>query len=390
MIRPATIDRGTTERVVFGLPAAQAVAEQAAMIDARRVFVLATGTLARATDEVDTIVAALGDRYAATFTGVGARTPMVDVIEATRAARIARTDLIVTVGGGSVTDAGKIIALGLKAGIEGMDDVAPLLDRYRWSSPRSDAASAPDVPLICVPTTLSGGELNSAGAANDPVLGKLAFGHVAGAPLAIVYDPWIVRHTPDDLWLYTGIRSVDHAVETIASLRSNIYCDAIATTALRLLADGLASCRRDFGDIEARLKCQIGAWQSMVAIRTGVPMGASHALSHGLSGIAGVAHGLNSCVVLSAVQQWNASAVPERLAMVSAALGDPAVPAHILIERLISSLGLPYRLAHIGIGDDPDRMAAIADYALTIPWARTNPRPVEGRAELLEILALAR
>ena len=101
----------TTARVSMGVPAAQAVQDQAARIGARRVFLLVGSTLREQTDEIRRIEAALGEAHAATWSGISPHAPRSDVLAATNAAREANTDLIVTVGGGSVTDAGKIVAV---------------------------------------------------------------------------------------------------------------------------------------------------------------------------------------------------------------------------------------------------------------------------------------
>ena len=64
--------------------------------------------------------------------------------------------------------------------------------------------------------------------------------------------------------------------------------------------------KADPGDLEGRLKCQIGAWQSMISIIGGVPMGASHAIGHILGGTCDVPHGYTSCVMSPYVLAWNA------------------------------------------------------------------------------------
>jgi alcohol dehydrogenase class IV len=141
------------------------------------------------------------------------------------------------------------------------------------------------VRVICIPTTLSGGEFNAlSGVTDEKTLHKQGYQHRLMAPVAVILDPAITVHTPHWLWLSTGVRSVDHAVETLASTRSNPFCDGVADSALRLLAEGLPRAKADPGDLDGRLKCQIGAWQSMIPIVGGVPMGASHAIGHVLGG----------------------------------------------------------------------------------------------------------
>src|SRR6202048_1065062 len=114
------------ESVVFGRPFAEALAQEVDRLEARAVFILASGTLARETDTVDRLRGMLGNRLVGICAKIGAHTPRTDVVAATNAAHEAGADLIVTLGGGSVTDAAKMVALCLGNG--GTDP--PHLDKH--------------------------------------------------------------------------------------------------------------------------------------------------------------------------------------------------------------------------------------------------------------------
>src|SRR3984893_4794884 len=114
------------ESVGFGKPFAEALATEVDRVEARAVFVLASGTLARETDTVDRLLGMLGNRLAGGCAKIGAHTPRTDVVAAANAAREAGADLIVTLGGGSVTDAAKMVALCLGNGVTNPEQ----LDRY--------------------------------------------------------------------------------------------------------------------------------------------------------------------------------------------------------------------------------------------------------------------
>src|SRR6267143_1936369 len=115
------------ESVVFGKPFAEALAQEVDRAEARSVFILASGSLARETDTVDRLRGVLGNRLAGVCAKIGAHTPRTDVVAAANAAREAGADVIVTLGGGSVTDAAKMVALCLGNGIT----EAVQLDNYR-------------------------------------------------------------------------------------------------------------------------------------------------------------------------------------------------------------------------------------------------------------------
>ena len=86
------------ESVIFGKPFADALAHEVDRVEARAVFILASGTLARGTDTVDRLRQKLGNRLAGVCAKIGAHTPRIDVVAAANAAREAGTDLIVTLG----------------------------------------------------------------------------------------------------------------------------------------------------------------------------------------------------------------------------------------------------------------------------------------------------
>jgi alcohol dehydrogenase class IV len=240
------------------------------------VFILAGTTLNRNTDEIRKIEAALGERHAATHDGMRAHSPRGDVLAAAKVARDCDADLVVTVGGGSVTDAGKAIPLCLRHDIAAHGD----FDAYR-NRVNEDGTGfhptfeGPDIRVIAVPTTHSGGEFNSlAGVTDEATRLKQGYEHRRMAHAAVVLDPAITVHTPAWVWLSTGVRAVDHCAETLGSLRSNAFCDGMAESGLRLLAEGLARSKAQPGDLEARLNCQVGAWQSMIPVVGGVALGA--------------------------------------------------------------------------------------------------------------------
>jgi len=111
MIEPGTYRYPRMDRVVFGRPWEEALAEEAERLGAKHIFALASSTLAATLPIADTLRAALGERFAGLFTGIRAHTPRDDVIAAAAKAREAGADLIVPIGGGSVTDAGKMVLL---------------------------------------------------------------------------------------------------------------------------------------------------------------------------------------------------------------------------------------------------------------------------------------
>ena len=229
------------ESVVFGKPFAEALAQEVDRLDARAVFVLASGTLSRETDLVERLRQVLGNRFAGLCAKIGAHTPRIDVVAAANSARESGADLIVTLGGGSVTDAAKMVGLCL-----GNDVTTPeQLDDYRARIAADGTAKRPTVKppavrMIAIPTTLSAGEFSAgAGCTDTERHVKESFSHPQMIPRTVILDPDASVHTPEWLFLSTGIRAVDHAVEDICSVNGQPISEGAAYHALLLLGKGL-------------------------------------------------------------------------------------------------------------------------------------------------------
>src|SRR3979411_1234178 len=108
---------------VFGRRAAEAVVAQMDRLHAVRAFLMVSGTLNRNTDEIEKIRKALGSRCVAIFDAMPPHTPREAVIAAAEQARSAGADLIVTVGGGSITDGAKAVQLCLPNNVRTVDGI---------------------------------------------------------------------------------------------------------------------------------------------------------------------------------------------------------------------------------------------------------------------------
>jgi maleylacetate reductase len=375
---------GAMDEVVFGRPAAQALVGQMDRLRASRAFLMVSGTLNRETDEIEKIRNSLGSRCAATFDAMPPHTPREAVIAAAGQARAANADLIVTVGGGSITDGAKAVQLCLANDVRTVDDI----DRVRANRGVVPPMAAPSVRQISVPTTIAGGEFSAlAGVTNQRTKVKEMLRHELVMPRAVILDPAVTLHTPEWLWLSTGIRAVDHCVEGLCSREAHPFADAQALKGLSMLTQALPRVKADPNDLDARMDCQIGTWLSMGPLSMGVPMGASHGIGYVLGAEFGVPHGYTSCVMLPSVMRWNKSDNAERQALVSAAMGKPGKDAADVLDSFIRDLGLPRSLQDVRIG--PEQFDRIAQQAMATPWIPRNPRKIDGPAQVREILLLA-
>ena len=375
---------GAMDEVVFGRPAHEAIVEQMDRLGAGRAFLMVSGTLNRQTDEIEKIRRALGSRCVGTFDAMPPHTPRAAVIAASEQARAANADLIVTIGGGSITDGAKAVQLCLANNVRTADGI----ETIRVHHGVAPEMTAPTVRQVSVPTTIAGGEFSAiAGVTNEKTHVKEMLRHPLVMPRAAILDPWLSLHTPEWLWLSTGIRAVDHCVEGICSAEAHPYGDAQALKGLSMLAEALPRVKADGNDLDARMDCQIGTWLSTGPLASGVPMGASHGIGYVLGAEFDVPHGYTSCVMLPAVMRWNKSANAERQALVAAAMGHPGEDAGDVLDQFIRGLGLPRSLQDVRVG--PEHFDRIAKAAMRTPWVPRNPRRIEDPAQIREILLSA-
>jgi alcohol dehydrogenase class IV len=370
------------ERVVFGKRAAEAIRAEVERLNATRVFIVASKTLSRHTEEVAEIVAALGNHHAGTFDDMLPHVPREKVMLAMEAVRSAEPDLFITIGGGSPIDLAKMLQICMAEDITEPSQ----LDPFRMGAQKALDKHSPARQIV-VPTTLSGGEFsNIAGCTDTQRNVKEGYLGLDVIPKVIVYDPAATVHTPDWLWLSTGIRAVDHACEGFCALDSYPFIDGGHLHALRVFARSLRRNLEAPDDLEARLESQQAVWLATVGL-TRVPYGGSHAIGHALGGTAGVPHGYTSCCMLPVVLKWNESVNGERQKHIAEALGRPGMSASEAVAELIADLGLPGRLRDAGV--TREQLPEVAEAAMHDFWIGCNPRPIRDKNDVLELLEAA-
>lgn len=375
------------ERVYHGQPVTAVLPEELELLDAHRVFVITSRSMA-ASKLLAPIEAALGTRLAGRFDGVRAHAPRDCVLQGARVVREARADLLLAVGGGSVIDAAKVTSLCIRRGFERIEDLDALANHRPQDIGRAPADAGQWLRMIAVPTTLSGAEFASSAGSTDPRRGmKEGFGAPMLAPVSIILDAAMTSATPMPMLLATGIKAVDHAVERITSANANCYSDSLSQLALRLLARALPAMREHPQDPAPRQDALFGVYMSMAGSVSGVRSNVSHAIGHVLGAHAGVPHGETSCVISPAVLRWNADVAAEQHRMLSHALGRDDGDAATALSALIESLGLPLRLRDVGVRRD--QFDDIARKTMHEALLRNSRKPVRDVADVLEILEIA-
>lgn len=376
------------DRTHIGTPLADAVLDEADRRGAQRVAVVASGTLSRKTAVIDDLESALGARSVGRFDDVAAHAPRESVFAVADHLRSTNADLVVTVGGGSPLDAVKTALVVLAEGLTETDQLEAFAITTGPDGERiTPSVASPPLRQIAAPTTLTGADFSDlAGCVDEPTQRKQLFSGAEIGPAAIILDPAITVHTPADLWLSSGVRALDHAVETLCSSAPEPLADAGALHAIRLLSRGLPKTAADPGDLDARLECQLAVGLACAGLNR-VPYGASHGLGHQLGAVCGMSHGHTSCVMMPHVMAHNLPATSEAQRLIAEAMGRPDVPASVAVAELIAALGMPTRLRDAGATRED--LPVIAEGSIAHPWITGNAVPLRSTDELLELLERA-
>jgi len=317
----------------FGAGSVSALGPELASLAARRIALVTTRSLVAEERLISVVQGALGDAHVAMTAVIGQHAPIAQVDAALRQGADAGVDGVVSFGGGSPIDAAKMLAV-------------KLADR--------GGKAARALPHIAVPTTLSAAELAAGAGFTDDAGNKAGVRDPRLLPDAVIYDAELTLATPMALWLSTGIRALDHAVEGFLAEGIHPFNDVMALEAIRRLFDSLPRAKAAPGDAGVRTENQIAAWFSFTLPAQSAG-GLSHVMGKQIGARHAIPHGVTSCLLLPHVMRYFESLVPERVQLLSQATGpDPATRVH----SLIASLGLPQHIASFGIGEPELRKAA--------------------------------
>ena len=319
------------ERVIYGPGKIKELANEAERRGIERALVVTT---LGGFPILDQVTAALGSRCAGVFNGIKQHVPRSTVNEL--AAEIDRmgADCLVSFGGGSPIDSCKVAIHGF--------------------------LNSREILHIAVPTTLSAAEYTWAGGVTDEstkVKGGVYDPRVL--PRVVIQDPVLAMETPDWLWVSTGMRALDHAIECAYAIRHQPLSDALAAKSIALLSTHLAASVTTQGEerLTHRGHCFFAAWYSIYGAMN-TRFGLSHLLGHQIGPKWDVPHGVTSCITLPNAMRFMAGIAPERFGPVADGWGiafDPSNPKPAAMEcadrteKFIAQFDVPKRLRDAGV-----------------------------------------
>ena len=342
-LRPITLLQ--PPRIAYGCGVAAQAAEDLAAAGARRAFLVTSPPLGEIVAPVARALEAAG--IAVTVYAEVATEPTVTSFgQALAAARAARPDAVIGVGGGSALDVAKLVAA-LHDGEQGVREVFGIgLLRGRRTR------------LLCLPTTAGTGSEVSPNAILLDEADALKKGVVSPhlVPDGAYVDPLLTCSMPPAVTAATGLDALTHCVEAYANRFAHPIVDLYALEGIRLVGRYLERAVRDGQDTEAREGMALASLYGGLCLGP-VNTAAVHALAYPLGGEFHVAHGVSNAVLLPAVLEHNLPAAPERYAQVARALGaeegetdlDTARRGVARIRDLSARCGVPGGMGALGV-----------------------------------------
>ena len=279
-------------------------------------------------------------------------------------------DTIVSLGGGSPHDCAKAIALlatngGDVADYEGVDK--SILPSLPLVAINTTAGTASEMTRFCVIT-------------NEKTHIKMTIVDQNITPTMAINDPELMMGMPAGLTATTGVDALTHAVEAFLSSAADPITDALASKAIKLIAEFLPRAVRDGSDRQAREQMAYAQYMAGMAFNSS-GLGYVHAMAHQLGGLYGLPHGVCNAILLPHVMTYNLKVQAEKLSDIARYMGcdvyglpvrDAAIDGIKAVCRLLLEVNVPTSLAQLGVkAEDIPKMAA---NALKDTCATTNPR----------------
>jgi 4-hydroxybutyrate dehydrogenase len=364
---PATVTWAFPTTIVFGNGAVRTVAEHVKRTGAKRALVVCDAGVAKVgiAERVRKLLED-GGVAAAVFERVDPNPVETNVFEGVAAYKAHDAGAVVSLGGGSPLDAGKLIALKVTHD-------RPLVDYDDATG--GDRFIGPNVPpIVTIPTTAgTGSEVGRSGVVTLPATGRktVIFSPHLLAKVAIL-DPELTRSMPARVTAATGFDALTHCLEAYCSLGDHPMADGIAIGGLELCAAHLVRAVEHGDDLAARGAMMKAAMMGAVAFQKG--LGACHSLAHPLSSEKNLHHGLANALCLPAVVDFNESVIHDKLERIRGILDRSAKTCADAVRAMRKRVGLPGGLRAEGVaeGDVPK----LADKAIEDACHRLNPRPV--------------
>jgi len=290
-------------------------------------------------------------------------------------------DVIVGVGGGSVLDVAKVVAMMLRNSGKVKDYIG------------ADLVPNRGVPCILLPTTAgTGAEATQNALFYIPELReKKAVVSTKIIPDVILVDPELTYTAPPKLTAATGMDALCHAIESYTALNANLLSRPFSKEAIILISRSLARAVSNGDDVDARTDMALGSLYAGIALANS-GTNAVHALAYPLQGLYRIEHGVANSLLLPYVMRFNYLGDKEKFAEVATLMGvatpetDISVAAEaaaIACKDLSKEIGIPQHMSDVGVSFKG--LEDLVEGALNVQrLLRNNPREITSE-DIVEI-----
>lgn len=281
-------------------------------------------------------------------------------------------DAIIGIGGGSVLDAAKILAV-LKTNDE---PISALVG--------TNLVKRRGVPTILIPTTSgTGSEVTPNAIVTFPEK-ELKIGMVSPhlLPDLVILDPALTLNLPKAITAATGMDAFTHALESYISNKANPFSDMFALESMQLISGSIQEAYHHGENMKAREDMLVGAMYGGMAL-TSAGTAAVHAMAYPLGGKYKISHGVANSMLLPHVTAFNADHIIDRLEQVAGVIGiaktDAKRPLAEQVVRQIEAwtadLHIPQQLKAFGVSKED--VPALAQAASEVRRLMdNNPKPM--------------
>lgn len=288
-----------------------------------------------------------------------------DVLEKTSSKKY---DVLIGIGGGSVLDTTKIIAVL----ITNNTSIEQLL--------AGDQIEKAGVPTILIPTTSGTGSEVTPNAIVTVPEQELKIGIVSKymLPKIVFIDPMLTVGLPKPITASTGMDAFIHSLESFISNKANLISDMFALESIRLISSSIEEAYKNGSSVEAREKMILGSLYGGMAL-TSAGTAAVHALAYPLGGKYKIPHGVANSMLLPHVMKFNMDAITDRLSQVAVAMGikteglTDEQAAEKVVERIVeltNVLEIPQNLKEYGVKEE--NLEELAKSALEVKRLLNN------------------
>ena len=284
-------------------------------------------------------------------------------------------DFIIAVGGGSVIDTAKAIAV-----------IANNPDNYDVVSLEGvDKSKNPPMPIIAVPTTAGTGSETTMDyvITNTEQKRKMACMDSMVVPVVAILDTDIMASLPLKMTAATAMDALTHAVESYLSKGAFDFSEMLSLKAVSLISANFLKVIKNLNDLEARKALAMAQYMAGMSF-TNVGLGIVHSMAHPLSAFYDVPHGVANALILPYVLKFNSVACDKMVTLAKAfdhefdeRYGSEAATERCieLINTFNSVAGLPHKLKDINVNEED--IDALAREALNDAATPDNKREVD-------------